>query len=420
MTDELLGAKLLSIVSAFRAELKPELQSPNAKLRGELVDMLLSRLAIEVDGDPSIDAAADGYTEIVRNENKWRGEIEDKIAETMSMASVAKTSANELAIPAERITGYLRKKRPEYQSVKVEKVTTIPGGRSKGTILVDLSEGTRNEQIVLRKDFGASVAGTSVVDEFPIIQAVYAAGVKAPKPLWLEEDPDALGGCFIAFDRVPGKAMGTLFTSEASPSFAKEFAATLASLHKLDIDKLNIRGSFRWAGEENPVLAMLDSFEARYESSVPQNRLMDTAYAWLREKLPTIGAVRGFVHGDAGLHNALGQNDELTALLDWEFAHAGDPAEDLAYCKFLMQRILPWSDFMDAYHAAGGQEVSPARMEFFAVWRTLHLSTLTGAAQRVFNSGQDRDLRVAAIGYNTFPKQLRDLAADLDVAMRAS
>ena len=78
-----------------------------------------------------------------------------------------------------------------------------------------------------------------------------------------------------------------------------------------------------------------------------------------------------------------------------------------------MERILPWDEFMAAYVAAGGQPISEQRMRFFTIWRTLHLSILTGFARAVFERGQDRDLRVATIGFNTFPKQLRDLAKDL-------
>ena len=37
------------------------------------------------------------------------------------------------------------------------------------------------------------------------------------------------------------------------------------------------------------------------------------------------------VHGDFGPQNVLIAGDNISALLDWEFAHAGQPVEDLAW-----------------------------------------------------------------------------------------
>lgn len=404
MTDPLLGEKLRTILFAIRSDLKPEITSPNAKLRAELIDMLLSRLSVEVD-----DVAARGSG--VAAERDWRDKLEAQIEPVLKAEAKKSGSAIELEIPVETFTKWLAQHEP---GLIVEKVTTVPGGRSKGTILLDCVGG---RQIVIRRDFSAAVTGTSVATEFPIIAAVFKAGQRVPEPLWYEASPEVIGGRFIAFARLPGKAMGTLFSSDATPAFCKDFAATLAALHRLDIDEIGLADDLKWGREEYPVQAMLDSFEQRYRDGMPAVPLMDDAFAWLRQQLPVIGNIRGLVHGDAGLHNTMGDGDRLTGLLDWEFTHAGDPAEDLAYCKFLIERILPWGEFMAAYRAAGGPPISDARMNFFTVWRTLHLSILTGFAKAAYDKGTDRDLRIATIGYNTFPKQLRDLAGDLAKAM---
>jgi aminoglycoside phosphotransferase (APT) family kinase protein len=51
--------------------------------------------------------------------------------------------------------------------------------------------------------------------------------------------------------------------------------------------------------------------------------------AWVRERLaPSRDAT--FVHGDFRLGN-LAVGDHLVAVLDWEFAHVGDPVEDVAW-----------------------------------------------------------------------------------------
>lgn len=71
---------------------------------------------------------------------------------------------------------------------------------------------------------------------------------------------------------------------------------------------------------------------------------------------PNGGAV--LVHGDFGPNNLLLDPDsyEVTAVVDWEFAHLGDPIEDLAWCEWIVRmhhpdRIEALEAFFDAYAA---------------------------------------------------------------------
>ncbi|GAA1363851.1 phosphotransferase family protein [Streptomyces beijiangensis] len=45
------------------------------------------------------------------------------------------------------------------------------------------------------------------------------------------------------------------------------------------------------------------------------------------------------VHGDFGPHNVLLDpvTFEITAVVDWEFAHSGDPVQDLAWCEWIVR-----------------------------------------------------------------------------------
>jgi len=53
------------------------------------------------------------------------------------------------------------------------------------------------------------------------------------------------------------------------------------------------------------------------------------------------GAV--IVHGDFGPNNMLldAAAQRVTAVMDWEWAHAGDPVEDLAWCEFIIRLHHP-------------------------------------------------------------------------------
>jgi thiamine kinase-like enzyme len=60
-----------------------------------------------------------------------------------------------------------------------------------------------------------------------------------------------------------------------------------------------------------------------------------------REVRPQAGQV--LVHGDYGPNNLLFNpvTLEVQAILDWEWAHAGDPLEDLAWCEWIVRMHHP-------------------------------------------------------------------------------
>ena len=65
------------------------------------------------------------------------------------------------------------------------------------------------------------------------------------------------------------------------------------------------------------------------------------------------------VHGDFGPNNVLldQAGQEITAVLDWEWAHAGDPVEDLAWCEWIMRMHHP----RDAAASTGSSARTAAR-----------------------------------------------------------
>jgi tRNA A-37 threonylcarbamoyl transferase component Bud32 len=72
------------------------------------------------------------------------------------------------------------------------------------------------------------------------------------------------------------------------------------------------------------------------------------------------------VHGDFGPNNVLldPATFEVTAVLDWEFSHAGEPVEDLAWCEWTVRthhpsRVDALGAFFDAY--GGGIPPWPVR-----------------------------------------------------------
>jgi aminoglycoside phosphotransferase len=77
-----------------------------------------------------------------------------------------------------------------------------------------------------------------------------------------------------------------------------------------------------------------------------------------------VGRGRVLVHGDYGPNNVLldPAAAEITGVLDWEWAHAGDPAEDLAWCEWIVRMHHPGQvSLLAQFFGAYGGEIPPWR-----------------------------------------------------------
>jgi aminoglycoside phosphotransferase (APT) family kinase protein len=100
------------------------------------------------------------------------------------------------------------------------------------------------------------------------------------------------------------------------------------------------------------------------------------------------------VHGDFRPANGLVHDGRLEVLLDWEFAHIGDPIEDVGwYCNPLYRRehFIPgrWepADFLRVYSERSGIAVDPEPLRFWEVLAVYKLAALALAAVRMFCDG---------------------------------
>jgi aminoglycoside phosphotransferase (APT) family kinase protein len=131
--------------------------------------------------------------------------------------------------------------------------------------------------------------------------------------------------------------------------------------------------------------------------------LIECAFARLRAECRHGLGGPALVHGDVLPHNLLVENGRVTALLDWEFAHLGDPAEDLAYLKPVIPAVMPWENFMALYVAAGGQPVDARRLAIFGLYGLVRNCSFLASAARLHATGGTDDFGMGAIGYITLP-----------------
>ena len=124
--------------------------------------------------------------------------------------------------------------------------------------------------------------------------------------------------------------------------------------------------------------AELDELYALYQSFGGGSPVFEVAFRWLRDHLPKPAKTPRLVHGDFRNGNLIVGPDGVRAVLDWELAHLGDPAEDLGWITVNSWRFgaidKPVGGFgsveqmLEGYRAAGGAAFDTATVRY---WRTL-------------------------------------------------
>jgi aminoglycoside phosphotransferase (APT) family kinase protein len=171
--------------------------------------------------------------------------------------------------------------------------------------------------------------------EHRVISALHPTAVPVPRPVLLCEDPEneaAPGTPFYVMEFVEGTPYRT--AGQLAPLGAERTRAallglvdTLVELHAVDPAEVGLVDFGRPEG-------FLDRQLRRWGKQLDASRNrelpgIDELHAALGRRLPHSPAP-AVVHGDYRLDNVLlGDDDRITAILDWEMSTLGDPLTDL-------------------------------------------------------------------------------------------
>jgi aminoglycoside phosphotransferase (APT) family kinase protein len=177
-------------------------------------------------------------------------------------------------------------------------------------------------------------------------------------------------------------------------SLAHRIYDELAAIHLVDWGALGLGDTLVDPGTA-AADAALDHWEAelRRVQTEPEPELT-YVIAWLRDNTPTSCATT-LVHGDFKPGNVLIDGDRVTAVLDWETAHLGDPHEDLGWVTNPLragEHRIPdaWepSDLLHRWSAATGREVDAAALRWWQVLANLKLSVIVLTGMHAFGEGR--------------------------------
>jgi aminoglycoside phosphotransferase (APT) family kinase protein len=302
-------------------------------------------------------------------------------------------------------------------------IAQIPGGASRETYMLDVDTPTGVRGLVVRRDPPSSLIDTERAHEYRTYCAVFADGVMpVPEPIVLEESPGPLTRPFSVMARVP--------VGQASPAALDEHAMTPVKAH-LGERKWTLLGRL---ARKTPNELGVDAFmevpqhaaarELAYWANVirtdalhPQP-IAQAAIRWLEGRMPPPPDRLTLVHGDYRTGNFMfTETGDITAVLDWEMAHIGDPLEDLAWSldplwspdPTLAGRLLPREHAIDIWEQASGMTVDRTNFKWWQIFASLKALAIWISSAEDFANGSTREPILAMAGWPMIDRQNRIL-----------
>lgn len=264
----------------------------------------------------------------------------------------------------------------------------------------------------------------SAEPQFAALKALEGSGVPLPRVYWWSDDESILGAPFFVCERVSGSAPVPWVSANDSgfeegwrKSVGTQFVSALAAQHRCEWQGKPGFEAYAGVTPDNAAHKQIEFWEAAHARwALKPYPMLRWALLWLRKNMPVAPRV-SLVHGDYRLGNFLEVDGRITAILDWELVHPGDPHEDLGWA-FLPQftggsglvcRLVSQDDFIAQYELEVGFQVDPDVLHFYRVFSLVKLTLTHMAAVRCFEDGRFNDMRMPAMGTQVAPV-LRQLA----------
>lgn len=229
------------------------------------------------------------------------------------------------------IEGFLRERAGTPVSVTSYELMT--GGYSRVMARVECAWADgRAETLVLRGDppAGEALLVTDRDLEWAVLSGLSTLGAfPMPAARWYVEDESLFGTKAIFIDHVDSPSLQSQLDAGLDPAGQRDGLVDLmAAVHTVDVTTLppELARPAHWDGYLASVIDEWRQCEAAYVESSPMLRYIG---AWLDANRPAPVPLR-LVHGDFQAANVLMAADGLQ-LVDWEYAHVGDPREDLGW-----------------------------------------------------------------------------------------
>lgn len=278
------------------------------------------------------------------------------------------------------------------------------------TILFDVLEKGTAKRFVSRQETYTDPDSPFLAtgDQFRAMKIAFAHGLPVPEPVFEYDEADGMGNGFVtafaAGETMPKRIQqGAEFGAVRSRLMA-DAAEILAKIHGIPSD------SFAFLASRPDSIDTLSAHRDLYDGYNQPRPAVEAGFRWLERNRPP-AAERVFLHGDFRLGNLMVDGARgISAVLDWECAHLGQPAEDLGWLCTRSWRFsrpdLPAAglasrrELLDAYEAAGGGRHEPDDIRYWEIFGLVRFAVLNMMQNHGHVSGRRRGLVYAACGRN--------------------
>ena len=263
------------------------------------------------------------------------------------------------------------------------------------------------QDLVLRTDAPSRVSfSLSRTEEFALLQAAAAAGVTVPEPLWLCPDAAILGRPFYIMRRVAGTAdPRSILSGQGLEALAERLGEELGRIHSIRPPHAGL--SFLSLPKETPALDAVAACRAQLDALGRPQPGLEWGLRWAEVNAPPAGDLV-LTHQDFRTGNYMVDGGALTAVLDWEFGHWGDPMTDLGWFCARCWRfgrddreaggIAARAPFYRGYETASGRAVDPDAVSYWELMAHLRWAVIAlQQSERAIGGGED-SLELALIG----------------------
>ena len=289
--------------------------------------------------------------------------------------------------------------------IAVERLALLPGGASKEAWALDLRTAEGKRELLVRRAGGGVIHSQTLPleREYQVVTVAYEAGVRVPKPYAFLED---LAGrpAFIA-ERVLGETIGRRIVQRpelaaARAALPEQMAEELAKIHAIPAGDVAFLPS-------DGVGELIERLEGDLDAVDEPHPAIELGIAWARRHLPDRREAV-VEHGDFRVGNFVVSARGLEYVLDWEFAHRGDPVEDLAWPLVRSWRfgaddlrlggVGQVDAYLERYNALTGRAVSLDELRYWEVVGNVKWAIGGVTQSRRHLSGQERSVELAVLG----------------------
>lgn len=309
--------------------------------------------------------------------------------------------------------------------VQISDMKPLAGGASRDSWAFTAKIDGTPQRLVLRKDLPSTMNEDALTraQEFRLMAAAYDSGVKVARMRFQSDDPQILGLPFFIMDFVEGVSIGRKVITlpeleKAREALPEQMAEQLARIHRLDLDahgidflKAPVDGLTPAQDAVTVLYQVLDELGAHSPG-------YEFALCWAEQHAPAPPEIT-FIHGDFRIGNLLVDKKGLTAVIDWEFAHIGDPFEEIGYLCMRDWRfgndhlhaagLCHRERFIRAYEAASGRTVDRAAVDWWEILGNIRWGIICLVQAERHLSGKDPSVELASLGRRSAEMQLEAL-----------